>query len=334
MMGNNVRIAAIVPTHNRCHYLKGAIISLQRQDFPKDEYEIIVVDNNSTDKTPAVVEECSRSGGKKIVYVSEPALGLHNARHAGARRSRAEILAFTDDDAVYDPHWLAGLVRHYDEPAVGCVGGRILPLWEVDPPAWVDIIPNGFFSILDLGDEPLKLEYPGLYGVNFSIRKDILFRCGGFNPESFGAVWLGDGESGLLRKVLRAGYQVVYAPDAVCQHLVLKERLTLDYVRRRATNEGASASYCSFKQKRYGKLLLLGRSGALLLYAGFHDLMGRLSHAAGWQRQVYHHWRKAYGISRMKYEFRLVFDQKFRELVLTDDWLNCDDGLSPNIGNL
>jgi len=333
MRSKNIRISAIIPTHNRCHYLRDAIISLQRQDFPKDEYEIIVVDNNSTDATPAVVEQCNRSGGKKIIYVPEPALGLHNARHAGARRSRGEILAFTDDDAIYDPHWLAGLLRYYDDPLVGCVGGKILPLWEVEPPAWVNMLPSGFISILDLGDKPMELEHPGLYGVNFSIRKEILFRCGGFNPESFGAVWLGDGETGLLRKVLRAGYKLVYAPEAICHHLVPKERLTVEYVRRRAANEGACGSYNSFKQKRPGKLLLLGRSGALLLYAGVHDLMGRLSHAVGSQRLVYHHWRKAYGISRMKYEFRLIFDQRLRELVLKDDWLNSDDGLRPHIGN-
>ncbi len=124
-------VSAIVPTYNRAKYLKDTLDSLQKQSLPKEQYEIIVVDQNSPDDTRQVAEKAG------VIYVNEPNLGLHYARHAGTRIARGEILAFTDDDAICHPDWLSEILRPYSDLSVGCVGGKILPKWEAEPPNWL-----------------------------------------------------------------------------------------------------------------------------------------------------------------------------------------------------
>ena len=191
-------IAAIVPTHNRAESLRATLSSLLAQSLEQD-YEILVMDNASTDDIPAVVEEVNRSSSRTVRYIRESLLGLHYARHAGARAARAPILAFTDDDAVCSPDWLRQLLAAFDNPRVGCVGGKILPRWEVNPPRWILRYP-GALGLLDRGDAFRELAWPeDIYGGNFSVRREVLFSLGGSNPETFGPRWLGDGETGLLR---------------------------------------------------------------------------------------------------------------------------------------
>ena len=312
-------IAAIVPTHNRASSLRVTLSSVQEQSLDQD-IEIIVVDNASTDDTPAVVEEANRSSSRTVRYIRESLLGLHYARHAGARAARAPILAFTDDDAVLSPDWLRHLLAAYDDPRAGCVGGRILPRWEVDPPRWILRYP-GALSLLDRGDAFRELAWPeDIYGCNFSIRRELLFSLGGFNPDSFGPLWLGDGETGLLRKVYRAGWKVFYHPDAVVWHRVPAARMTLDYMQHRFANQGAADAYSALRE-RPGRVAALARaalygSGALAFFfaaAGLRFTPGE----ASCRNAV----RQAYCRARSGYEFRLAFDSKLRAWVGRDDWL-------------
>lgn len=247
-----VYVSVIVPTHNRSKYLQDTIISLQEQNFPKDDYEIIVVDNNSTDDTPQVVEECNRDGKKESIYVKEPNLGLHNARHAGAKAAKGEILAYVDDDVICDKNWLSELVKPYADPEVGCGGGKILPKWEAEPPGWVNYFPD-FLSILDRSDKVIEIHDEVIFGCNFSIKKDILYETGGFNPDAFPwnlIKYRGDGETGLLTKVRAKGYKIVYTPFAVVEHVISKDRLTIEYFKKRAFIEGIYTSYRVIRRNR------------------------------------------------------------------------------------
>lgn len=104
-----------------------AVCSAVALDYPSDRYEIIVVDNASTDATPQEIKNLQGDVNRHILrYVSEERLGLHNARHAGARAANGEILVFTDDDATFDPGWLQSYAQHlrniltWLRPAVPC----------------------------------------------------------------------------------------------------------------------------------------------------------------------------------------------------------------------
>jgi glycosyltransferase involved in cell wall biosynthesis len=312
----------VVPTHNRASSLRHTIASLQQQNLSSDDYEIIVVDNASTDDTKIVVEEANHNGPKEVRYVYEGQLGLHNARHAGARAAQAAILAFTDDDAICERDWLEQLLACYNDPLVGCAGGKILPKWEALPPAWILRYP-GALALLDRGDEVKELRWPeDIYGVNFSIRREVLFDLGGFNPESFGDIWLGDGETGLLRKVYTAGWKVIYNPKAVVWHVIPQTRLTLEYMKRRFANQGAAASYSVYQSKHPPRVLLGFRSLVFLIAACEYKIINLVAKAMHSEIYYISALRAVYCLSRARYEFKLIFDGWLRALATRCDWIN------------
>lgn len=315
-------ISIIIPTHNRGDSLRTTLESLKNQTFPKDGYEIIVVDNASTDNTKGVTEECSLNGNKKLHYAYESRLGVHYARNSGARIAKGEILALADDDAIYDKNWLSCLYKHYGNPEVGCVGGKILAKWEADPPFWVNKIHASFFSLLDRGDQAKELNLPDdIYSANMSVRKNLLFEVKGFNPGVIGSIWLGDGETTLLRKISRAKYKIIYAPDALCWHFIPKERLTLTYIKRRARNGGVASSYAAYKKKKFKTPELLLRSCAFATYSSIHKLAAILKKIAGNDAFYEHECKSSYYRRRATYELRLSYSKTLREFVLKDDWL-------------
>jgi glycosyltransferase involved in cell wall biosynthesis len=229
--------------------LRNTIVSLQQQNFPDDHYEIIVIDKPSTDDTQRIVEECNQHGRKEIIYYEELQDGVHKARHSGARIAKGDILAYTDDDVICDPDWLLELTRPYTDPKVGCVGGKVLPRFETKEPAWAKYFPT-YLSILDRGSEITKLNYAGIWGCNLSIRKTVLYDAGGFNPTGTPASpmrYLGDEEIGLLNKVIKKGYDVVYSPFAVVTHVIPQERVTVAYFKQRMFVEGVCDSYTEIR---------------------------------------------------------------------------------------
>lgn len=253
--------SAIIPTHSRARYLEDTIESLCQQRA-RSNFEIVVVDNAASSELQASVARWAVGRPFPIRYIPEPRTGLHHARHTGARFARGTILAYLDDDVLVAENWLDELMKPYDDAEVACVGGRLLPKWEGVQPEWIPTIHHGYFSLLDLGNEPRSLRYPeSVYGCNFSIRKQVLFDLGGFNPDGFAdrrMIWYrGDGEIGLLKKVYAAGLKVVYTPEAIVWHRIPASRLTVDYVRLRAFDEGISSGYALFREKGDRPFLLL-----------------------------------------------------------------------------
>src|SRR5215510_5300388 len=245
-------LSIIIPTHNRAALMARAVRSAFALHYPSDRYEIIVVDNASTDNTPEMLESLqNEAAGNVLRYVREDRLGLHNARHAGARAAEGKLLLFTDDDATFDSGWAKAYVEVFARhAAMMAAGGPVRPLWETDPPQWLlDYISESkIFGILSIM-EPytnFRLDPNGFFfGVNMAIRREVLFELGGFNPESFGDIWLGDGETGLNRKLWKRGFLIGYVPDAVVYHHIPPQRMTIDYFRRRMANEGACEVYAN-----------------------------------------------------------------------------------------
>ncbi|MDN3512812.1 MAG: glycosyltransferase family 2 protein [Candidatus Brocadia sp.] len=318
-----IKISAIVPTYNRAYMVSGTLRSLKRQSLPQYLYEIIVVDNYVSSNTRDVVEQINREGGKEILYVYEPHLGLHNARHRGARVSRGEILAYTDDDAICDVNWLSALLKEYQSDEIACVGGKILPKWETPPPAWMRLFEPWTLSLLDYGDERLELAWPqNPFGCNFSIRKDTLFKLGGFNPECVGNKWVGDGEAGLLRRLYGRKFKVVYAPDAVVWHIIHSEKASLSGMKLRLANCGAAHSCADYKINKYRPYKLLWRSCLFMMRYFKQYLSGIwnrfMKKDAFYLRECW----KDYNKSRAIYELRLIFDNDLIRLVSREDWIN------------
>lgn len=256
-----MKLSVIIPTLNRSEYLKQAAESILNQTLPADNYEIIVVDNGSTDNTKEIVDAAiAVYPNHNILYFYEPLPGLHVGRHLGAKEARGDILVFVDDDIIATPEWLKSIKNAFNNPKVGLVGGRIFPKWESDVPDWINLFKSeteygwtiGYLSLLDFGDVLKEIPAYYVYGCNFSIRKSVLYECGGFHPDSMPQELIryrGDGETALSLAVMQKGYKSIYEPKAAVYHRVPPERLTIDYFCHRAFNQGVSDSYTEVRRK-------------------------------------------------------------------------------------
>ena len=234
-MAMNIDITVVMSTYNRCESLPGAIESVLNQDGSGINYEIIIVDNNSTDTTRQVIDSFISQGHNNLRYIFEPRQGLSHARNTGIANAQGELIVFVDDDVRARSDWLRNIKRAFDDyPDVECVGGKILPKWKTDPPEWLNADHWGPLALQDYGEMPVLVneERPlCLAGANFSFRRGV-FRDALFSPDFRRAQ-----DMEFLVRFWRAGGRAIYVPDVVVIADVQDERLTKTYHRQwHATN--------------------------------------------------------------------------------------------------
>lgn len=250
-------LSVIIPTLNRAGLLERALESLTVQTYPQHLFEVIVVDNGSTDNT---AEVCRRFQQKianlKCIYDERP--GLHVGRHLGCETAQGKILVYGDDDIRAFPTWLEGVSECFEDETVVLAGGKILPDFESPPPPWFSRLWSktpwgmtlGWYSLIDFSDTVKQISALYVYGCNFAIRKQTLLDLGGFHPDSLPKALLkfrGDGETFVSQSIDRNGYKVLYNPKASVYHWVSNNRMTLDYLYYRAYIQGISDSYAQIR---------------------------------------------------------------------------------------
>lgn len=221
-------------TYNRCQSLATALASAAALCVREtDECEVLIVDNNSSDRTREVVEEfCGRYPGR-FRYLFEPRQGKSHALNAGIRAAQGEIVAFMDDDVIVDEMWLHNLTAALDTEVWQGAGGRILPDQTFSPPRWLAtegrraFAPFAFF---DLGNDACELsEAP--FGTNMAFRKTMFDKYGAFRtdlgPQPGSEIRGEDTEFG--QRLLAAGERLRYEPSAVVYHPVPRCRLQKNY---------------------------------------------------------------------------------------------------------
>jgi len=242
-----LKVSVVVCTYNRCELLRKTLQSLIEQDYPSSDYEVIVVDNCSTDRTKDIVYELLNEidqSEKRIRYEFESLQSLTIARNLGIQKSEGHIVAFIDDDAVAEKDWIQRLVEIYDTylDAV-CVGGKVLLSWETTKPSWWEDKHNSFLSGVDYGNKIKKLHHPeSPYGTNISFKKEFINKIGLFNTEigRVGDKLLDGDEVELCLRIERNGGHIYYTPFAVVHHLVQPHRVNTKYLLRRAFYHGRS----------------------------------------------------------------------------------------------
>jgi glucosyl-dolichyl phosphate glucuronosyltransferase len=232
-------VSVIIGTYNRCDVLRGAIESLSNQDSGDTQYEVIVVDNNSTDDTRTMVEDLrNKWGSNNLTYCFERTQGVSHARNRGITVARGRVIAFTDDDITPTRNWVASVRRGFEKfPDADCIGGKVLPQPSTEFPVWLTAKHWTPLALLDLGDEPIDLDVrngPGLVAANLAVRASVFTDVGLFQPQlqrvknSIGS--MEDHEFQL--RLSDANKKLKYLPELVVHANVLPERLTKEYHRR------------------------------------------------------------------------------------------------------
>jgi len=251
-------VSVVVCTRNRASDLADVLTGLLNQRVrPELRWEIIVVDNGSTDDTTTVVDDYAHRAPVELRCIREREPGLSGARNRGWRESEGEIVAFLDDDCIPDPVWLQSLADAYDAKEIASVGGRLLPL--IDPadrekidPAWLSVY------TFDAGDSRCDIEM--LTGANMSFRRRVLERTGGFDEQlgRIGQCLLAGDENDLCRAIRRegVGWRILYQPDAVARHKLRPGNLS-DALRIKRDYCGGITNAIMDRKERAGRRIIL-----------------------------------------------------------------------------
>jgi len=317
-------VSIVIPTLNRRDFLRDAVTSCRSQSFPSELYEIIIVDNGSTDGTKEMIDQLNCDGHKTVRYLLEQRRGLHWARHAGARVAAGHILAYIDDDCLVEPNWLEELHRAYAALNADAAGGKILIRWDRQPEPWV-IQYEPTLGRLDLGPEMMILK-PSQYinGGNFSILRSRLFEIGGFNPDQVDDHLIGDGETGLCEKIHKAKWRMVWVPSALAWHRQSVDRnATVRDLRRRFANNGVVSAYATYKRDPKGVFRLMHLGAGSLWRVATNELR-RSAYCITRNRDACRHcgFLRAHYVARAACYYRLTWNSRFRQMVLRDDWIN------------
>ena len=230
-------VSVIISTYNRGEMLAAAVESVLAQESREVSYEVIVVDNNSTDATRSIVEGYIGRGHSNLRYVFEARQGVSYARNAGLAAARSPVIAFADDDVRVSKDWVFNIKREFDlHPEIDFLGGKILPHWSTPPPAWLTRDHWWALALLDYGDEPFYVNADNplcLPTANASFRYDLFDRFGLFSPD-----FSGREDHEFLLRLWRAGIRGLYAPTIIVTADVQPERLTRGYHRRWNTTTG------------------------------------------------------------------------------------------------
>jgi GT2 family glycosyltransferase len=251
-------IAVIVATHDRVALARRGLLALQQERAGQAPIEVLLVDSGATLADARALASIAEETGAAYVRLPEP--GVSAARNAGAAAACAPWLAFLDDDAVVDPGWLAGLrsaIARY--PDAGAIAGAVRPDTAVPIPDWW---PSEFRALLSYtrhdapgrfgtADLPADLEP---IGANMVLRAEALAQVGGFDEAlgRVGDILLSGEETLVLTAMRQRGWQVWFDPAFAVRHTIADERLTLDWLLRRARWQGVSDAVI---EARLGKRL-------------------------------------------------------------------------------
>ena len=319
-----MKISIIIPTYNRAKTLGLTINSFLHQSYDKDLYEIIVSNNNSTDSTEELINSYIKDYPNRIKYIKESRQGSHFARNSAAKIANGEILYFTDDDMIAENNLLREIIKVFEfDPKVASVTGKVLPKWEIKPPDW--IIKLCFNGLLSLNDPPedfiISKNDCNIFSCHQAILRDVFWQSGGFNPDIIEGEWIGDNETGLNIKIKELGYKFGYTGASIIYHLIPPQRMTQSYLNKRLANQGNCDSYTDFRKYHYSNFSLLkntikylSKIVLSLLKSFIYIIQGKIEWHIKYAYIFYY-------LNRIKYDYRLIINQSWKDLVLKDNWL-------------
>jgi glucosyl-dolichyl phosphate glucuronosyltransferase len=251
-----MNVTVVVCTYNRCAELQDTLTSLVGSQVPDSvEWEILVVDNNSTDQTRAVVEKFAHAHPQRLRYAFEPVQGKSWALNRAVREALGDVVVFTDDDVRVDCAWLENLSAPLEDGRYAGSSGRTLPPGGFTLPRWLALNhPYALapLALFDRGLLPRDLD-EAPYGNNMAYRKEVFAKHGEFRtnlgPRPGENCPQKNEDSEFGNRLLRAGERLCYVPSAVVYHSVPPQRLQkayfLSWYRDKARSDARTGTWSS-----------------------------------------------------------------------------------------
>lgn len=245
--------SVIICTYNRARNLPTCIDHLSQQKGVEDlRWEILVVDNNSSDDTAATVDRLTREKSVQLRYTFEPQQGLNHARNRGMQESAGKYFCYVDDDILVSPRWLISLYRTLEDNDADAAGSCIHLDANIRMPKWIQPEMYGFLGYQDYGPTPFQMDgvkqYP--FGGNMAFNRRVLDKVGLFNT-LLGRKGEGrkrdnlfkGAETDYFHRLASTGARIFYTPDAVVYHQILPFQLEKSYFRTIHFNAGYQKAY-------------------------------------------------------------------------------------------
>lgn len=255
-------VSIIVATYNRCDFLEDCIKSYNEQDCDKALFEVIIINNNSTDDTEKnSLDLIQKYPDVDVRYMVETSQGLSYGRNRGIKEAKYNLIHFFDDDAVATPNYISTIIDTFERyPKAKAAGGKILLNYFEGRPKWASVYMESIFGLFDIGDEEKEFprkNYPR--GSNMTFKKELFDEVGPFDVSlgRKGKIMLGGEEKEMFQRVYESGASVIYNPLTVCYHAVPEPRTRFEFIKNQVFGIGASEnirinnSAFKYKLKRY-----------------------------------------------------------------------------------
>jgi len=240
----------IICTYNRCKSLGKTLESLIKQDCDWGSVaEIIIVDNNSKDATAKLIDSYVSSFKTKLKYLLEARQGKSYALNLAIKASQGEVLVFTDDDVILDPHWLAEIIQFFNENEVDVLGGRVLPTYPPETPQWVkenQFNLRGPIVSYDFGEDIIDYssgKITDFIGANVTYKKKVFDKAGLYNTDlGVGRGTLSE-DTEMFSRAVKTDQRIFYNGKALVWHPIDPKRTTYSYVAKWNYQHGKSIAY-------------------------------------------------------------------------------------------
>jgi glycosyltransferase involved in cell wall biosynthesis len=250
-----MKLSVIICTYNRADYIEKAVLSIFKQEKVADDYELIVVNNNSTDNTEEIINNFKQKHPTfPLKYFIEYNQGLSFARNRGIKEATGEIVSFIDDDAIACENFVFQILTFFNSDTNAIAfGGKIIPKYETERPKFMSKFIEPILSVLNMGQNIKKFKgkkFP--VGANMGFRKEVFETIGYFNTKlgRTGKKLLGGEEKDLAFRIKSLQKPIYYLPKAWIYHIITKERLTKEFIKKQARGIGYSEKIRGLENKK------------------------------------------------------------------------------------
>lgn len=239
------KLSIIVCTFNRAKYIVDCLKHLTNQTLASEKYEVLVINNNSTDHTDSLVQGfIKKHPDTNFRYFIEKDQGHTFSRNRGIVESFGEILSFIDDDAFVGERFCSSILNFFEKRQdVVAIGGRISPVYEIEKPKWMSTYLLPLVAALDKGENEVAFKGSSFpIGANMAFQKRVFEKYGNFDVElgRRGRELEGGDEKEMFFRLKRGHEKIYYVPQVSVRHIIPPHRVEVSYIKGLALGVGAS----------------------------------------------------------------------------------------------